>query len=639
MNSPTKVQKKVDILHLSASKISFSCKNYYLCSINLISMRTLELLAPAKNYEIAVDAIDCGADAVYMGAASFGARAAATNRIEDIARTVEYAHRYGVRVYATLNTLLFDDELSAAQHQAEQLVDVGVDALIVQDMAYCAMGLNVPLHASTQCALRDAEKVRFFEQTGFSRVVLERAMSIAEIARVREQTTVELEAFVHGAICVSHSGRCYMSRAVSSRSGNRGECSQPCRLAYDLVDADGSVIMRGKHLLSLRDLDMSSHIGAMIDAGVTSFKIEGRLKERDYVRNTVSYYRRLLDTEIARRTDCCRSSVGESQIDFEPNPTKSFSRRGMSYFADGKRVGVASFDTPKSFGELLGRVVEVRAMRIRLDTQCEVSSGDGLCYISDGALLGTNVNRVDGNWIELNRAEGLSVGTEIYRNFDRRFTSAVESCRIKRTIEVDMVLNCSSEKISLAAVDVEGNRAEAAIEGTFDEPRSVSKMYEVAASQLAKCGDTIFRLRRFEVGDLRFVQASILAALRRQVLSRLEQVRLENYRREEPFRESADARYPQQQLTAYDNVTNRLARQFYERHGVTTIEPPLELSGTMEGYAVMTTDYCIRREIGECLRERPTLKGELFLVRGSRRYALEFDCKECRMRVVPRDNG
>ncbi len=602
-------------------------------------MRALELLAPAKNYEIAVDAIDCGADAVYMGAASFGARAAATNTIEDIARTVEYAHRYGVRVYATLNTLLFDDELSAAQRQAEQLVAAGVDALIVQDMAYCTMGLNVPLHASTQCALSSADKVRFFEQVGFSRVVLERSMSLADVARIRERSLVELEAFIHGAICVSHSGHCYMSRAISSRSGNRGECSQPCRLAYDLVDSNGSVIMQGKHLLSLRDLDMSSHLGAMIDAGVTSFKIEGRLKERDYVRNTVSYYRRLLDAEIARRTDCCRSSVGESQIDFEPNPAKSFSRRGMSYFADGKRAGVASLDTPKSFGEQLGRIVEVRAMRIRLDRACDVSSGDGLCYISNGALLGTNVNRVDGGWIELNRAEGLLVGTEIFRNYDRQFTSAVESCRIKRTIEVDMALDCTLESVSLTAVDIEGNRAEVVVEGQFDEPRSMDKMHEVAQSQLAKCGDTIFRLRRAEVGALRFVQASVLAALRRQVLSRLEQVRLANYRREEPFCERMDARYPQPQLTAYDNVTNRLARQFYERHGVTTIEPPLELSSAMEGQAVMTSDYCIRREIGECLREKPTLKGELFLVRGVRRYALEFDCKECRMRVVPRDNG
>ena len=598
-------------------------------------MKRLELLAPAKNYETAIDAIDYGADAVYMGAAAFGARAAATNSIEDIARTVEYAHRYGVRVYATLNTLLFDDELASAQYQAQRLAEVGVDALIVQDMAYCSMGLDVALHASTQCNLRDADKVRFFENAGFSRVVLERAMSLAEIAELHKQTSVELEAFVHGAICVSHSGRCFMSRAISSRSGNRGECSQPCRLAYDLVDDKGLVVMRGKHLLSLRDLDMSMSLGAMIDAGVTSFKIEGRLKEHDYVRNTVAYYRRLLDAEIARRSDCCRASVGTSQIDFEPNPAKSFSRRGLSYFAEGKRAGVASFDTPKSFGEYVGRVSKVRSTHICLDSDIDISSGDGLCYLSDGVLYGTNVNRVDGAWIELNRAENISVGTEIYRNFDRQFVSMVESCRAKRTIEVDMVLHCTPDSITLRVTDVDDNSVQMSVDGSFEEPRSVEKMREVANVQLSKCGDTIFRLRKLEIDGLKFVQASILSALRRDVLSALEQQRVQNYRREKPFREVNEPRYPQRNLTQYDNVTNHLAAEFYRRHGVEEIAAPLELSDTMEGQTVMTSDYCIRREIGECLCEKPTLKGNLFLVRGTKRYALEFDCRACQMRVVP----
>ena len=299
-------------------------------------MRKLELLAPAKDFDTAVDANDCGADAVYIGAGKFGARHSATNPIEDIARVAEYAHRYGVKVYATLNTLLFDDELEVAKEQALDLIEAGVDALIVQDMAYWKMNLPIALHASTQTNCASTERVKFFEEMGFARAILERSLSKREIAEIRKATNIELEAFVHGAICVSQSGRCFFSRSTSERSGNRGECSQPCRLEYDLCNDKGEVIIKSKHLLSVRDLDLSARLGEMIDLGICSFKIEGRLKDRTYVRNIVSLYRQLLDKEIAKRNDVERSSVGQSTIEFEPNASRTFTRGAGEYFFAGK---------------------------------------------------------------------------------------------------------------------------------------------------------------------------------------------------------------------------------------------------------------------------------------------------------------
>ncbi|MBR0393875.1 MAG: U32 family peptidase [Alistipes sp.] len=342
--------------------------------------RHIELLAPAKDYASAVDAIDCGADAVYIGASRFGARYAAGNSIEDISRVVEYAHRYGARVYATCNTLLFEEEIEDARKQAESLVQAGVDALIIQDMAYTRMGLPIELHASTQTNCVDVERVRFFEQAGFSRAILERSMSAEQIRQVRRNTSIELEAFIHGAICVCQSGRCFLSRSTSTRSGNRGECSQPCRLSYDLTNGEGETYIKGKHLLSVRDLDLSAHIGELLDAGVTSFKIEGRLKDRIYLRNVVSHYRRILDSEIARRSNCHRASEGVSRIEFTPNPAKSFTRGASEYMFDGKFRGVASFDTPKAIGESIGRIERVTERGFTLDRNHDLATGDGVCF-------------------------------------------------------------------------------------------------------------------------------------------------------------------------------------------------------------------------------------------------------------------
>lgn len=597
-------------------------------------VRNIELLAPAKELQSAVDAVDCGADAVYIGAAQFGARHAATNSVEDIAKAVEYAHRFGVKVYATLNTLIFDDELLAAKAQAEALVAAGVDALIVQDMAYCRMGLDVPLHASTQTACSTVEQVRFFEDVGFERAILERNLSLAEIENICDKTNIEIEAFVHGAICVCHSGRCYLSRSMSDRSGNRGECSQPCRLPYDLTDGKGTIYIKGKHLLSVTDLDLSQRIGQMLDAGVNSFKIEGRLKDRVYLRNVVSHYRRLLDEQIAHRAECRRASVGVSHIEFEPNTAKSFTRGGGTYLFDGKRAGVASFDTPKALGERIGRVTKVVGGRFAVDSTLRLATGDGVCFIAGGEAVGTNINAVEGQWITPNRIDGIKVGTELYRNFDRLFSAAVERSRIRRAIEVNVEVVFTDKSITATATDCTGVSASVTMEISTDEAKNAEKMEAVVVEQMSKSGQTIFDVVRVDVSAVRFVPASVVATLRRELLAALEQQRVAVYSHSRGFEERVGALYPRAELTEQDNVTNAVAREFYAQHGVKSIASGLDIEPTTVGHRVMVTDYCIRREIGQCLLCKPTISGELFLERGRKRYKLVFDCKKCQMSLI-----
>ena len=597
-------------------------------------IRKIELLAPAKDFDTAVDAIDCGADAVYIGAGRFGARYAATNSIDDIARVAEYAHRYGAKVYATLNTLLFDNELEDARQQATALIKAGVDALIVQDMAYCRMGLPIELHASTQTNCVTPEKVKFFEEVGFARAILERSLSREQICDIRKATTIELEAFVHGAICVSQSGRCFFSRSTSERSGNRGECSQPCRLEYDLCNDKGEVIIKSKHLLSVRDFDLSARLGEMIDLGITSFKIEGRLKDRTYVRNIVSLYRRLLDVEIAKRSNVERSSVGNSTIEFEPNASRTFTRGAGEYFFDGKRRGVASFDTPKAMGERIGKVSRIDRRGIILDRKHDLTTGDGVCFISNGALVGTNVVGIEGERVLLNRYDSVAAGIELFRNYNRLFSQAVERSRIKRTISADLYLQFGEGCITLTATDESGISAVATIAQQSEEARDKAKGEEALRRQLSRSGDTIFEVRNIEINEVRFAPMSVLGALRREVFELLEKERLAHHKSSEQFIENSTAKYPTTVLTPQDNVTNHLAREFYADHGVSDIAEGLDCRTSTAGEQVVISDYCIRREIGECLLEKPRLRGELYLVRGTKKYRLCFDCKACQMKII-----
>lgn len=619
-------------------------KMSYLCRDMPKRMIPIELLAPAKSYDGARAAIDHGADAIYIGGTRFGARSAACNSIDDIARSVEYAHQYGARLYATMNTLIFEEELRDAERAARELVSVGVDALIVQDLAFARMGLGVELHSSTQMCNDTVKGVRFLSEVGFSRIVLERNLSFAQIAQIREGCDAELEAFIHGAICVGYSGRCFLSRAMTpSRSGNRGECSQPCRLSYDLVTEDGERLIEGQHLLTVKDLNLSSRIGDLLDQGVSSLKIEGRLKELSYTKNIVAHYRKVVDREMEMRGNMVRSSEGRSRIEFEPNPSKSFSRGETAYCADGGVRGVASLRTPKALGEPIGEVAWVRGEQIgvkSLSKGAEISTGDGICYLGERGLEGSNVNRVDAlrGVISLNRVGKISVGSQLYRNFDRLFEAAVESSRSKRVIAIRGEIFSSLERVELSYTDGSGNRASAVVAGPFEPTKNRDKMEQTIVTQLSKCGDTIFEAERIETKSWggEFIASSQLSALRREALDRLREMRIERaaQNRGVIFAEKSGVRYPVATIGGEVGVTNSLAEKFYRDHGVELIEPSFERAESLDGVAVMRSAYCIRREIGECLRRGSDLRGDLFLVRGESRFRLDFDCIRCRMSLI-----
>ena len=501
-------------------------------------------------------------------------------------------------------------------------------------MAYCRMDLPIELHASTQTNCVTPEKVKFFEQLGFKRAILERSLSKHQIAEIRKATNIELETFVHGAICVSQSGRCFFSRSTSERSGNRGECSQPCRLEYDLCNDKGEAIIKSKHLLSVRDLDLSARLGEMIDLGINSFKIEGRLKDRTYVRNIVSLYRQLLDKEIAKRNDVERSSVGRSTVEFEPNASRTFTRGACEYFFDGKCRGVASFDTPKAMGERIGKVAKTDRRGIVLNCKHDLATGDGVCFISNGSLVGTNVVGVEGERIQLNRYDGVAVSVELFRNYNRLFSQAVERSRVKRTISADLLLQFSEEQITLTATDESGISATATISQPSEEARDKAKGEEALRRQLMRSGDTIFEVRNIEISEVRFAPMSVIGALRREVFELLEKERIAHHEKSADIAENRGVKYPSKRLTPQDNITNRLARQLYTACGVEDIAEGLDCRTSTAGEQVVISDYCIRREIGECLLERPRLRGDLYLVRGTKKYRLCFDCKACQMKLI-----
>lgn len=602
-------------------------------------IRPVELLAPARDLEHGKAAVLCGADALYVGAPRFGARAAVGVDEGQIAELCRFAHRYRARVYVAMNTLLYEPELAEAERIARRLWQAGADALIVQDMAFLRMDLPpIELHASTQAFNADASRTAFLAGAGFSRVILERALSLDQIAEIARQTGAELEAFIHGAICVGYSGRCYMSRTMSARSGNRGDCSQLCRLPYNLLDENLRPLLRDKHLLSVRDMNLSGRLEAMIDAGVTSFKIEGRLKDMTYVRNVVGWYRRELDGIIVRRTDLRRASIGESSLEFTPDPAKSFSRGATSYYLEGLPADVSSFDTPKSLGEPLGRVVRVGRDYAELSGAVTLASGDGVCFQGpDGALVGTHVNRSEGSRLYPNRMDGLRPGVLLYRNYDHRFVSAVSRSRLKRVIPVQGEVSVEAGEIRLRLSDGEVS-AEAALTGDFEPARQQAQAEETVRTQLARMGESIYRLDALEVhsSPMRFVPASVLGALRRNALTALDEARAVAYRRRERRAEQTDLSFPEAALTGEENVTNSLAERFYRDHGVQTIEPGYDLGCDLRDRTVMHMRYCLRRELGWCLKQHPAYRGKLYLEHGLHLYELHFDCTRCGMDLIYR---
>ena len=601
---------------------------------------SIELLAPAKDLECGRAAIACGADAVYIGAPQFGARAAAGNSLEDIAALAAYAHTYWARVYVTLNTLLRDEEIPLAVEMAARRYEAGCDGRIIQDAGLRECDLPpLPRIASTQMHTHTPERVAFLEQVGIRRAILARELDLEQIREIRRRTTLELECFIHGALCVSYSGQCYLSCALGGRSGNRGQCAQPCRKPYTLLDGDGRALARDKHLLSLHDLNLTDHLRDLVDAGITSFKIEGRLKDRAYVSNVVAHYRARLD-EILAEKDLRRGSSGTSRAGFTPDVSKTFNRGYTTHFLQGGRQRVGAIDTPKMVGEPLGRVATLSRQGFTLDTPAAVHPGDGLCFFDRaGELRGTSVNRVEGRLVVPARADGLEQGALISRNHDHEFLSRLEKSRPDRRIAVRLALRETHDGLSLAAEDEDSVRAEFALACEKPPAEKPEASLENTRRQLAKCGGTAFECAGVDVqwGRPLFLPASLLNALRRGVLERLAEARSAGRPVAAGGAVRSDVPYPEKQLTFEGNVLNRNAEAFYRRHGVTAIEPAAESGLDLAGRKVMTTRYCIKHQLGLCPREGGgnPIPGPLSLVDAEgHRLVLRFDCARCRMEVL-----
>lgn len=599
--------------------------------------RPVELLSPAKNCEIGIEAIRHGADAVYIGPPRFGARVAAGNKIEEIERLVKYAHLFGARVYVTLNTILRDDELEEVRRMVYELYRIGVDALIVQDMALLQMDLPpIALHASTQTDNRTLEKVRFLERVGFSQVVLARELSLDQIRLIRQHTDVALEAFVHGALCVSYSGQCYISCSQTGRSANRGECAQYCRLPYTLKDGQGNTVVTGRHLLSLKDLNRSDRLEELLDAGISSFKIEGRLKDMSYVKNCTAYYRQRLDELFVRRPEYCRSSFGAIRLNFVPVLEKSFNRGFTHYFLDGKPDrSQISPDTPKSIGEFVGTVKEVFGQSFTVTGVVPLHNGDGLCFLDrQGRFDGVRVNRAEGNRIFPATCPALLPQMKLYRNYDHEFEKKLANVSAERKLSVRLQLSETAEGYCLRISDETGAVAVADIAAVKESAKT--EQQENIIRQLSKLGDTPFRSEsvRVDLAENRFIPSSFLATLRRQAVTALLKEKTSRYRREYRKRVESIPNWPDAQMTYLGNVSNRLARQFYRDHGVQQIDPAYELSERSD-VPLMFTRYCIRRELGCCLRDPKgkKLAEPLTLQYRNQVFRLSFDCRICEMRI------
>lgn len=605
----------------------------------MIKPRKIELLAPAKNLECGLAAIDHGADAVYIGAPRFGARAAAGNSLEDIAALVEYAHLYNVRIYVTVNTILKEEELEETERMIRQLYRAGVDALIVQDMGLLGLDLPpIPLHASTQMDNRTPEKVRFLADAGFRQVVLARELSLREIGKIHESCPdVPLEVFVHGALCVSYSGQCYVSQACFGRSANRGECAQFCRLPFSLVDAKGKVIVKDKHLLSLKDLNQSDELEQLLDAGASSLKIEGRLKDVSYVKNVTAAYRRKLDAVFARRKEYVRASSGTCRFDFQPQLDKSFSRGFTHYFLHGRSKDVFSFDTPKSLGEEMGTMKEARGNYLTVAGLKSFNNGDGVCYIDEqGKLQGFRINRVDGNKLYPQEMPRIKPRTVLYRNFDQEFEKVLARKSSERKIAVSVLLAENNFGFSLTLTDEDYNSVALTLPREKEPARTPQE--ENLKTQLAKLGNTPFEAQRIDVdfADNWFLPASVLSDLRRQAVDKLIAARRATYRRELVTLKATSHTFPQTSLTYLGNVMNSRAASFYTNHGVQQVAPAYE-QAPVDKAVLMFCKHCLRYSMGWCpihQRERSPYKEPYYLVStDGKRFRLEFDCKNCQMKV------
>lgn len=612
-----------------------------------VAPKEIELLAPARDAATAIAAIDHGADAVYMGASAFGARSQAANPTDEIASVAHYAHRFGARLYVTVNTIIYADELEKARELMWSLWHAGVDAVIAQDLALTQMeGLPpLALHASTQCDTRDPAKARFLESCGFTRLVLARELTLDEISAINREVKTDLEVFVHGALCVSYSGDCQASLAITGRSANRGECCQVCRFKFDLEDGGGNILLKGKHLLSLRDMNRLTHIESLLEAGATSLKIEGRLKDEAYVKNVVGAYRRELDRIIEAEPDRYRrASYGRSSLSFVPDPSLSFNRGFTNYFLTSPMPSagsMATFNSPKWVGRKVGRVerMEGRVIVARLDDR--LNNGDGLGYYDpEGEFKGFRLNRIDGNRLYPAGEIDLRRGTDLYRNADKQRSDLLSGKTATRRIDVDINLRHCNGQVILSMRDESGLDVSVAEEIDLQQARTPQE--ERRRKELEKLGDTIFNaLSVTDTCGQTFIPASSLSRLRRRGAELLEIARLTSHKVEKTGKPASDIALPEgKTLSRHDNIANPVAARFYSSLSgtdISTLPLAMEVDGeTDRETQVMETRYCIRREMGACLKskEGKRLASPLFLTSGGNRFRLDFDCRNCHMKVI-----
>ncbi|MGA0571156.1 peptidase U32 family protein [Variovorax sp. VNK109] len=624
----------------------------------------LELLSPARSADIGIEAVNHGADAVYIGGPSFGARTSADNSIEDIERLVKHAHRFHSRIFCTVNTILRDDELEPARRQMIQLYEAGVDALIIQDMGLLELDLPpIQLHASTQCDIRTPEKARFLQDAGLSQIVLARELTVEQIAAVRAATDPNrtiVEFFIHGALCVAYSGQCYISHAHTGRSANRGDCSQACRLPYQVVDSQGRFVAHDKHVLSMKDNNQSDNLRVLIDAGVRSFKVEGRYKDMAYVKNITAHYRRLFDEILEERPDLARASSGECTFSFMPDPDQNFNREFTDYFVNGRKEDIGAFDTPKNPGRSIGWVTRVAADHVEIETsspETVLHNGDGLCYLDlQKELVGLQTNRCEpvqgaiGKWKVFPKDpmagfKDLRKGTEVNRNRDMDWVRTLEKKSSERRIGVWAKLVEATGGLELQLTDEDGHAAGATLACAWQAPKDASQADAKLREGIARLGETEFQLIDATIALPRawFVPASQLNTLRRDAVAALQAVRVQSlHRLPRAVPVEPPAPYPEDTLSYLANVFNHKARDFYAKHGVKVIAAAYESHEEEGEVSLMITKHCVRFSLSLCPKQakgvtgvQGTVRAEpLQLINGKEKLTLRFDCKPCEMHVV-----
>lgn len=605
----------------------------------------LELLAPAKNADFGIEAIKHGADAVYIGGPAFGARYGAGNDVAEIRRLCDFAHRFRAKVFVALNTILHDDELEDSRQLAWQLYEAGVDALIIQDMGLLELDLPpIQLHASTQTDIRNPAKARFLEDAGFSQIVLAREMSIAEVRQVADATTLALEYFVHGALCVAYSGQCFISHAHTGRSANRGECSQACRLPYTLVDDKGKTITENQHLLSMKDNNQSDNLRALVEAGVSSFKIEGRLKDLSYVKNITAHYRTLLDEIIAADPRYVRAASGHSTFTFTPQPEKTFNRGYTDYFANDRQDDIGAFDSPAFVGEPIGEVEEIGDGWLTVNTGETFHNGDGVCFHdAHGDVQGMRINRVEGKKLfPMEIPADLSEGTTLFRNRDQEFERALEKDSADRRVSIKAVFAEQADAFVLTLSDEDQVSVSATLPRDERIGRELAQNPDAALAKLkenlGKFGNTMFVTEAVELqlSQAWFLPVGAINALRREAAEKLEAARIASHPRPPRAAPAADpVPYPQDELTYLGNVFNSKARAFYEKHGVRLIDEAYEAGNEKGMVSLMITRHCLRYSFNLCPKEVKHLKPDpMTLINGNEKLILKFDCKACEMHVI-----